>query len=93
MVLVKNWPFFQIFSYGNIVEENVFLDILERKNAFFGYKSKNFKKWKHCHFTKGVSPWFWSKIDHFSIFFLKGNIGQENFFYDILQGKKRVSKL
>ena len=21
MVLVKNWPFFQIFSYGNIVEE------------------------------------------------------------------------
>ena len=69
MVLVKNWPFFQIFSYGNIVEENVFLDILERKNAFFGYKSKNFKKWKHCHFTKGVSPWFWSKIDHFSIFF------------------------
>ena len=29
MVLVKNWPFFQIFSYGNIVEENVFLDILE----------------------------------------------------------------
>ena len=57
MVLVKNWPFFQIFSYGNIVEENVFLDILERKNAFFGYKSKNFEKWKHCHFSKGVSPW------------------------------------
>ena len=82
MVLVKNWPFFQIFSYGNIVEENVFLDILERKNAFFGYKSKNFKKWKHCHFTKGVSPWFWSKIDHFSIFFF-GNKGQENVFFDI----------
>ena len=69
MVLVKNWPFFQIFSYGNIVEENVFLDIIERKNAFFGYKSKNFKKWKHCHFTKGVISWFWSKIDHFSFFF------------------------
>ena len=87
MVLVKNWPFFQIFSYGNVVEETVFLDILVRKNAFFGYKRKNFKKWKNCHFSKGVSPWFWSKIDHFSIFFFKGNIGKENVFYDILELK------
>ena len=87
MVLVKNWPFFQIFAQGNMVEENVFLDILERKNAFLGYKNKKFKKWKNCHFSKGVSPWFWSKIGHFSIFFFKGNIGQENVFYDILERK------
>ena len=65
----------------------MFLDILERKNAFLGYKNKNFKKWKNCHFSKGVSPWFWSKIDHFSIFFFKGNTGQENVFFDILKRK------
>ena len=60
---------FPSFFLGNIGQENVFYDILERKNAFLGYKNKNFKKWKNCHFSKGVSPWFWSKIDHFSIFF------------------------
>ena len=55
---------FSIFFFkGNIGKENVFYDILERKNAFLGYKIKNF--------YKGVSPWFWSKIGHFSIFFLK----------------------
>ena len=78
---------FPSFFQGNIIEENVFLDILERKNAFLGYKTKKFKKWKNCHFSKGVSPWFWSKINHFSIVFFKGNIGQENVFYDILERK------
>ena len=37
MVLVKNWPFFYvIFFLGNIGQENMFYDILERKNAFLG---------------------------------------------------------
>ena len=54
---------------------------------FVSYKKKKFKKSKNCHFSKGVSPWFWSKIGHFSIFFFLGNIGQENVFYDILQRK------
>ena len=43
MVLVKNWPFFHLFCLGNIGQENVFYDILERKNAFLGYKNKKFK--------------------------------------------------
>ena len=38
MVLVQNWPFFHLFVLGNIGQENVFYDILERKNAFLGYK-------------------------------------------------------
>ena len=63
----------------------MFFEILERKSAFLGYKNKNFKNWKNCHFSKG--PWFWSKIGHFSMFFFKGNIGQENVFYDILERK------
>ena len=34
---------FPIFFLGNIGEENVFYDILERKTAFLGNKNKKFK--------------------------------------------------
>ena len=88
MVLGKKWPFFQLFFLGNIGQENVFYDILERKNVFLGYKNKKFKMSKNCHFSKGVNPSFWSKNGHFSNFFFLGNIGQENVFYDILEQKK-----
>ena len=75
------------FFLGNIGQENVFYDILEGKNAFLSYKNKKLKKSKNGHFSKGVNPWFWSKNGHFSNFFFLGNIGQENVFYDILEGK------
>ena len=80
----KKWPFFTFFL-GNIGQENVFYDTLERENAFLGYKKKKFKKSKNGHFSKGVNPWFWSKNGHFSTFSFLGNIGQENVFYDILE--------
>ena len=87
MVLVLKWPFFQHFFLGNIGQENVFDDILERKNAFLSYKNKKLKKSKNWHFSKGVNPWYWSKNSHFSNFCFSGNIGQENVFYDILERK------
>ena len=87
MVLVQKWPFFQLFLLGKIGQENVFYDILERKNALLGYKNNKFKKSKNGHFSKGVNPWFWSKNGHFSNFFFLGNIQQENLFYDILKRK------
>ena len=90
MVLLQKWPFFQLFFLRNIGEENVFYDILERKNAFLSYKNKKFKKSKNWHFSKGVNPWFWSKNGHFSNFFFLGNIGQENVFYDILERKNAI---
>ena len=34
MVLVQKWPFFQLSFLGNIGQENVFYDTLERENAF-----------------------------------------------------------
>ena len=34
MVLVQKWPFFQPFFLGNIGQENVFYDMLERKKPF-----------------------------------------------------------
>ena len=39
---------FQIFYFlGNIGHENVFYDIVERKNSFLGYKNKKLKKSKN----------------------------------------------
>ena len=83
----KNGHFSDFFFSGNIRKKNVFYDILERKNAFPGYKNKTFKKSKPSHFFKGVNPWFWSKIGHFSNFFFLGNILQQNVFYDISERK------
>ena len=77
---------FPTFLLGNISQENVFYDILERNNAFLGYKNKKFKKSKNWDFSQGVNPWFWPKMAILSTFFF-GNIGQENVFYDILEGK------
>ena len=87
MVLVQKWHFFQLLFLGNIGEENVFYDILERKNPFLGYKNKKFKESKNGHFSKPVNPLFWSKNGHFLKFFVLGNIGQQNVFYDILEQK------
>ena len=52
-------------------------DILERKNAFFGYKNKVFKRSKNKSCSKGVNAWFWSKYGHFS-----------NLFFSALQVRK-----
>ena len=38
---------FPTFFSGNIGQENVFYDILERKHAFLGYKNKKIKKSKN----------------------------------------------
>ena len=90
LIKSKNWHFskgvnpwfwsknghFSNFSFvGNIGQENVFYDILERKNAFLGYKNKKFKKSKNWLFSKGVNPWFWSKNAYFSNFFFLSNRG------------------
>ena len=38
--LDKNGHFFNFFFLGNIRQEHVFYDILDRKNAFLGYKKE-----------------------------------------------------
>ena len=70
MVFDQKWAFFQLFFLGIIVLENVFYDILERKNPFLAYKNKEFEKSKNWHFSEGVNPWFRSKNGFFSNFSL-----------------------
>ena len=46
----QNMATFPTFCLGNIGQQNVFYDILERKNGFLGYKNKKFKKSKRLLF-------------------------------------------
>ena len=71
MVLVQKWPFFQLSFFSNIGHENVFYDILERKNAFLAYKNKNSKKSKIDIFQKGLTHGFGPKMAIFPIFFFR----------------------
>ena len=47
----KNGHFSNFFFWGNIGQENVFYVILDRKNAFLGYKNKKSKKLNNWHFS------------------------------------------
>ena len=69
MVLVQKWPFFQPFFFDNIGHENVFTDILERKNTFLSNKIKKLKKTKIDIFPKGLTRGFGSKMAIFPTFF------------------------
>ena len=73
MILVKNCQFFHLFNIGippflgNIGEENVFYNIVERKKPFSAIKTRFSKRRKMKIFPKG----FWSKNwTFFDLFFL-----------------------
>ena len=77
MVLVQKWSFFQLFFLGNIGQENVFYNILERKHAFLGYKNKKFKQSKIDIFLKGLTHGFSPKPTIFStVFFRQYTLGK-----------------
>ena len=67
----KNRLFSNCYFSVNTGQENVFWDILERKNAFLAYKKKKIKKTKNWHFSKRVNAWFWSKNGQFSTFIFR----------------------
>ena len=85
--------FSAFFFLGNIGQENVYYDILERKNPFLGYKNKKLKKSKNLYFSKGLTHAFGLKMAISPSFFFLRNFAQENVFYDILEQKKRLSRL
>ena len=88
----KNGRFSNFFFLGNIGLENVYYDILERKNAFLDYKNNKFKKSKNWHFFKGVNPCFWSKNGLFSNFFFR-QYRPGNCLLRYSKTKKRLTRL
>ena len=90
MVLVQKLPFFQIFFLGNIGQENVFYDILERKNAFLSYKNKKVRKVEKLTFSQ--RPGFGPKMAIFPTFlFRQYRPGECLLRYS--RTKKRLSRL
>ena len=77
MALVQNWPFPPSFYFRKY--------ILERENTFQGEKLKKLKETKNWDFSKGFSPWFWSKSRRFFHLLILGNVDWKNVSYDILQ--------
>ena len=65
MALVQKWPFFQDFFLGNIGQENVFYDIIARKNDFLGNKKRSSKCRKSDIFPKGLTHGFGPKMAFF----------------------------
>ena len=79
--LCSKMAIFPTFFLGNIGQENVFYDILERKKAFLGYKKRISKSLTIDIFPKGLTLGFGLKRTIFATFFFLGTIGQENVFY------------
>ena len=99
----KNWHFSHgfgpkmaifptFFFLGNIGLENVFNDILERKNAFLGFKNKKSKSLILDIFPKGLTHAFGPKMAIFPIcFFRQYRPGKCLLRYS--RTKKRLSRL
>ena len=68
MVLVNKCQFLHSFIVGQISQENVFHDILERKNAFLGYETRRLKNRKMGVFPKGLVHGFRLKVSIFPSF-------------------------
>ena len=69
MVLVQKWPFFQLFFLGNIGQENVFYDILERKTPFYAIKTIRSKNRKIDILPKGLTHGIGPNMAIFLLFF------------------------
>ena len=63
-------PFFQLSFLCNIGRENVFYDVLKRKNTFLGYKKTGSKSLEIDTFPNTLSHGFGPKIGlFFQLFF------------------------
>ena len=88
MVLVQKLPYFQLFFYRNIGQENVFYDILHRENAFVANKKKSSNSRKTDFFSKGLTHSFGRKMDNFSTFFFQAIEASKKSF-TIFQNEKK----
>ena len=88
-----NMASFPTFFFKPIqVRKMSFTIFLNEKTPFQAIKTTSSKSRKIDIFSKGLTHGFGPNMAIFPIFFL-GNNGQENVFYDILERKKRLTRL
>ena len=78
---------FPTFCLGNIGHENVYYDILERKNAFLDYKRTRSKSRKIDIFPKGLTHVFGQNMAFFPFFFFQA-IQARKMSFTIFQNEK-----
>ena len=83
----------QLFFLGNFSQENVFNDILERVNAFLGFKKKSSKSRKIDIFPKGLTHTFGPKMAIFPTFFFPQYRPGKCFLQYSRTKKKHLSRL
>ena len=83
---------FPTFFLGNIGQENVFSEILERENDFLGYKKRSLKSRKIDIFPKRLIHGFSPKMAIFLTFF-KGEIYAIKMCLRDSRSKERLSRL
>ena len=71
MVLVQKRPFLQLFFLGNMGQESVSYEILERKNTFLVIKRRSSKSRKIDIFPKGLTHDFCQKMAIFPTVFFR----------------------
>ena len=64
MNLVKKFSSF-VFIRKKKKREKVFADVLDTKEDFKDHKNISLRKTQNSNFSKGVSPWFSSKMKDF----------------------------
>ena len=86
MILVKKWRFCHLFFFQEIQSRQMCFTIFQKeKTPFQALKTRSSNSSNGEIFAKGLTYGF--------VFFLLGNIGQENVFYDILEQEKGCSTL
>ena len=89
MVLVQQWPIFQLFFFWKYRPGNVFYDILEGKTPFSAIKTSSSKERKIDIFPKGLTHGFGPKMAIFPTFFFQA-IQARKMSFTIFQNKKNA---
>ena len=84
MVFVKKCNFGHSFFLVKMYRIKVFGTVLHREKGSLDDKNIDQKKTQNLHFSKGVSPWFLSKIVMVHIFFFSLKICQVKFYGAVL---------
>ena len=67
-VYKQKMPISSLFRFIKIRLEIMLKDFAEKKETLLDYKKQNFQKAKTSHFSKGVSPRFWSEKCQFFLY-------------------------
>ena len=90
MDFVEKWNFFLSAFFTEIISENIFFDIVERKDYFKWKKIEVLKRARKWTFFKGVSRRFCPKKYNFYYLCFSLKLCHKRFFFDIYEKKRMI---